>query len=106
MKAIHAIVIVMLAGCTSSSAPSPRTASDTSTATATPAASVGTVEPNKAKAISHFKEHVKYPATRSEILAACAQTPEFTAAEKDWLAQRLPEGTYKNPDEVVVALRF
>lgn len=102
MKTIYALAIVTLVGC--SNTPAPRAPSDTA---ATPAAAVsGTVEPNKAKAISHFKEHVKYPASRSDILAACAQTPEFTGAEKDWLAQHLPEGTYKSADEVVGALRL
>jgi len=39
----------------------------------------------------HLKEHVKYPATRQEILDACAQTKEFTAGEKG-LGRRPPAG--------------
>jgi hypothetical protein len=106
MKTIYALAVCTLVGCNST--PAPRAPSEVGPAAGgtTAAAVSGTVEPNKAKAISHFKEHVKYPATRSEILAACAQTPEFTTAEKDWLALHLPEGTYKNPDEVVGALRL
>jgi len=106
MKTIYFLAVATLVGC--SNTPAPRAPSDTAATTGgtTAAAVSGTVEPNKAKAISHFKEHVKYPATRSEILAACAQTPEFTAGEKEWLAQRLPEGTYKSPDDVVNALRL
>lgn len=106
MKTIYVLAVAALIGCTNT--PAPRAPSDTAAApaTTTAAAVSGTVEPNKAKAVGHFKEHVKYPASRSDILAACAQTPEFTAAEKEWLAQRLPEGTYKSADEVVSALRL
>jgi hypothetical protein len=106
MKAIYAIAIATFIGC--SNTPAPRAPSENAPASSgTTAAAVSTtVEPNKAKAVSHFKEHVKYPASRGEILAACAQTPEFTAGEKEWLAQHLPEGTYKSPDDVVGALHL
>ena len=44
---------------------------------------------------------MSYPATRAQILAACAQTPEFTEGEKAWFAARLPDGTYKSATEVL-----
>ena len=50
---------------------------------------------------AHLKDHVSYPATRAQILAACAQTPEFTEGEKAWFAARLPDGTYKSATEVL-----
>lgn len=103
MKPMYALAVgTLIIGC--SSTPAPRASN---TVAATPASSGhGTVEPDRAKAVGHFKEHVKYPASRSDILAACAQTPEFSGAEKDWMAQHLPEGTYKSPDEVIAALRL
>jgi hypothetical protein len=73
-----------------------------STTTAAEATAVPT-KPDAAKAKAHLQDHVKYPATRAEILKACADTPEFTAGEKKWCEQNLPEGTYKSADEVVAA---
>jgi hypothetical protein len=49
---------------------------------------------------------VPYPARRAEILAACADTPEFTSAEKERFASHLPEGTYASADEVVRVMRL
>jgi hypothetical protein len=63
-------------------------------------------KPDVAKARAHLAQHVNYPATRAQILAACAQTPEFSAAEKQWLADNLPEGHYTSPDDVGRALKL
>jgi predicted phage gp36 major capsid-like protein len=62
-------------------------------------------KPDMKKVASHLREHVKYPATRQEILDACAQTDEFTAAEKAWAAAHLPEGTYASADDVLKVLK-
>jgi hypothetical protein len=63
-------------------------------------------KPDAAKAKTHLADHVKYPATRADILAACADTPEFTTAEKEWISNKLPEGDYKTADEAVRALHL
>jgi hypothetical protein len=78
----------------------------TPTATTTPsAASQGeAVKPQSGAARSHFEKHVTYPATRSAILAACANTPEFSEAEKRWFEQKLPDREYKSADEVIAVL--
>jgi hypothetical protein len=81
-------------------------------ASAQPAGTCGVVtaacatKPDTSKVRDHFVKHVNYPATRAEILAACAQTPEFTAGEKQWLAENLPEGKYANADDVSRALKL
>jgi hypothetical protein len=81
-------------------------------ASAQPAGTCGVVttacatKPDVGKAREHFAKHVNYPATRAEILAACAQTPEFTAGEKQWLADNLPEGKYTTADDVSRALKL
>ena len=90
-----ALVCTALAGCASSAPPS-NTASSQATATA----------PERAKAVSHLENHIKYPATRTEILAACAQTPEFSQAEKQWFSQHLPEGSYQSATQVEQALNL
>jgi hypothetical protein len=69
------------------------------------AAPCGT-KPDIAKTRAHLAQHVNYPASRAEILAACAQTPEFTAAEKQWLTDNLPEGKYASADDVGRALKL
>jgi len=70
------------------------------------AASTPDTQPDIDKTRSHLKEHVKYPATRAEVLAACADTPEFTPAEKAWFSERLPDGSYASADDVLRALKL
>jgi hypothetical protein len=64
------------------------------------------VKPDPAKAKAHLADHVKYPAKRADVLAACADTPEFTSAEKQWFANNLPEGDYQSANDVVRALKL
>jgi hypothetical protein len=69
------------------------------------AASDGAVaRPDGAAARSHLEKHVTYPATRSVILAACASTSEFTAEEKRWFDQKLPDREYKSAVDAIAAL--
>jgi hypothetical protein len=77
-------------------------------ATATPSGASAAVatKPDRAALFSHFKDHVKYPVGRAEILKACADTPEFTAGEKKWIEANLPEGTYKSADDVIAAVKL
>lgn len=70
------------------------------------AASAPSTQPDLEKTRSHLTEHVKYPATRAEVLAACADTPEFTPAEKAWFSDHLPDGSYANADEVLRSLKL
>jgi len=64
------------------------------------------VRPDTAKSKLHFREHVSYPADRTQILAACAKTKEFSDAERKWFILNLPEGEYSTADEVITALRL
>jgi hypothetical protein len=68
--------------------------------------SVAATKPDRAALETHFKQHVKYPAARADILKACADTPEFTAGEKQWIAANLPEGTYNSADDVLTAVKL
>lgn len=79
--------------------------SDTATAHPDANAPVAqTAEPDRDRLHAHMADHVQYPADRSAILAACADTPEFTDAEKAWFEAYLPEGDYAGPDEVLATL--
>jgi hypothetical protein len=60
--------------------------------------------PNRKKVLDHLKNHQQYPATRAELLAACENLKDFSDAEKQWFADRLPEGTYASADEVMKAV--
>jgi hypothetical protein len=102
MKYLSALGLSTLLCLSACSASRPPEACAESTTTC---ASTGT-KPDAAKAKAHLAAHVTYPAKRGDILAACADTPEFTAAEKEWFAGNLPEGTYANADEVAHALRL
>ncbi len=76
-------------------------------ATETAAAAPAATAPDSAKVKEHLKSHIgKYPATKAELLAACAETPEFTASEKQWFSENLPEGSYASADDVVKALKL
>ena len=66
----------------------------------------GATKPDLEKARSHLQKHVSYPATRGDILAACAQTPEFTESEKRWFSDSLPEGNYASADDAIRALKL
>jgi hypothetical protein len=70
------------------------------------AAEVTAAEPDKEKFLKHAKEHIKYPANRAAILEACANTPEFSAGEKKWVADNLAEGDYADADALIKALEW
>jgi len=92
-------VCFTLAGCAAAPATqAPTTASGATASSAT--------KPDASKAVAHFRQHVKYPATRSVVLVACADTPEFTGAEKKWLSDNLPDKTFASADEVVASLHL
>lgn len=56
-------------------------------------------------AINHLKTHMtKWPATKAELVAACNDLSDFTPADKAEFESKLPEGTYKTPEEVMMAM--
>ena len=52
----------------------------------------------------HLAKHIKYPATKADILKACNDFSDVTGEDKSSFEAALPEGTYKSADEVVKAL--
>jgi hypothetical protein len=100
MKTLTTLFVCFtLAGCAAApAAQAPTTGSSAAAASAT--------KPDASKAIAHFREHVKYPATRSAVLAACADTPEFTGAEKKWINDNLPDKRFASADDVVASLHL
>jgi hypothetical protein len=93
--------IALLTAC-SSATPEPAAPGADSTE---PTASVNASrKPDAERLVKHLEEHVSYPASRADVLASCAQTPEFTEGEKEWTAEHLPDGNYENAEATIQAL--
>ena len=61
----------------------------------------------KAKLDEHVGMHVdKYPADCNDLVMACSNLSEFSAAEKEWFSQTLPHGMYENPTDVKKAIHL
>ncbi|MEM0382430.1 MAG: DUF2795 domain-containing protein [Nitrososphaerota archaeon] len=54
--------------------------------------------------LEHLKNHVKYPATRSELIAACNNMSDLPSEDRNWIVRAIPEGRYNSPVEVLKAL--
>jgi hypothetical protein len=52
----------------------------------------------------HITKHVKYPATKQELVSACKGMKEVKADDKKWFAETLADRTYDTSDEVVKAV--
>ena len=59
---------------------------------------------DKKGAIDHLKNHQKYPASKSELMAECDNLSDFSDEDKKWFSDKLPRGTYNSADEVIKAL--
>lgn len=57
-----------------------------------------------AEELGHLKSHVKYPASKAQIVAACKGMHEGRSQDEAWVTKVLPEGTYRNPTEILTAL--
>lgn len=55
-------------------------------------------------AIDHFKSHQSYPATKDALVKECNDLADFSAEDKAWFIEHLPEGTYNSAEEVTKAL--
>ena len=58
----------------------------------------------KMELMSHIRGHVTYPATKKALLEACSNMGHVPAETTKWVAQTLPDQTYKTADEVIHAL--
>ena len=57
-----------------------------------------------AEELGHIKNHIMYPATRAQVVAACNNMSHIDSANREWVSKNLPEGTYKAPTEIMNAL--
>ena len=104
MKTASIVTFFVLVCSACSSSPPPQAASACNDSTGPACAETAATQPSSEKLKSHLAQHVEYPATRAQILAACAETPEFSAAEKRWLSEHLADGTYASATDAIAAL--
>ena len=57
-----------------------------------------------AEELGHLKNHVKYPASRTQVVQACNEMSDVPTTDKEWVEKNLPEGTYRSATEVLGAL--
>lgn len=61
---------------------------------------------SKKEVREHIKSHLKYPATKKQLVEACNKMSDVPKADREWFQKNLPEGTYKSADEVIKALKL
>lgn len=59
---------------------------------------------NQQAAMDHLKNHQTYPATKADLVAACNNLSDFSAEDKQWFMNTLPENTYNSAEDVMKAL--
>jgi hypothetical protein len=59
---------------------------------------------NLATELGHIKSHVKYPANREQVVAACNKMSDVPHDDAEWFKNSLPEGTYRSANDVINAL--
>lgn len=57
-----------------------------------------------AGAKDHLKNHIAYPASKEDLVKACNNLSDFSAEDKKWFMENLPDRTYNSSVEVEKAL--
>lgn len=57
------------------------------------------------EAMIHLREHIeKWPATKEEIIETCNKMQDIDGKEKKMFEDKLPDGVYDTPDDVINAM--
>jgi hypothetical protein len=59
---------------------------------------------NLQEELGHIKNHVKYPASKQQVVAACNNMSDVPSGDKEFLSNSLPDQTFNKPEDVVNAL--
>ena len=54
--------------------------------------------------LEHIKHHIKYPANKTQVLAACNNMTYVPSVDKEFVTKSLSDSNYKGPEDVVKAL--
>ena len=52
----------------------------------------------------HIIDDIKYPASKENVIKSFEGFKDVPSSDKEWVSKHLPEGTYKNDDEVIHAM--
>lgn len=58
----------------------------------------------KVELVKHVREHVKYPATKHDIVDGYSRMENVSEEDTQWLEKTLPDKVYKSGEEVMTAL--
>ncbi len=58
----------------------------------------------KKEIVTHLKEHMKYPANKSAIVAECHNMEHLPAEARAWVQSKLADRTYNSADEAIKSL--
>ena len=59
---------------------------------------------NLQEELGHIKNHITYPASKQQVVAACNNMSDVPSEDKAWVSKSLPEQTFRAPEDVVTAL--
>ena len=54
--------------------------------------------------LEHIKNHITYPASKQQVVAACNNMSDVPSGDKAWVSKILPDQTFRAPEDVVTAL--
>lgn len=55
-------------------------------------------------AMDHLKNHQTYPAAKADLVKTCNELKDFSAEDKKWFEESLPDRTYSSAQDVINAL--
>jgi len=59
---------------------------------------------NLQEELGHIKNHVTYPASKQQVVAACNNMSDVPSEDKTFVSSSLPDQTFNKPEDVVNAL--
>ncbi len=59
---------------------------------------------DKNRILRHINDHVNYPTTKKDLKDACNNMMDIPDEDKKLFAEKLPEGKYETPGEIIEAL--
>jgi hypothetical protein len=59
---------------------------------------------NLQEELGHIKNHITYPASKQQVVAACNNMSDVPSEDKAWVSKSLPDQTFRAPEDVVTAL--
>jgi hypothetical protein len=55
---------------------------------------------------THIKDHVGYPISKKDFMAACENLGHVPAETREWVSKTLPDRTYQSAEDIYHALNL